>query len=653
MMNKNEKKSIAVDMVFAIEATANMASNFDAIKKNYIVPILKHFEDRSKPNTEIVNSNHSIRYVAVLFHSADQRPGHLTQCFLPVTNSQEFLKILDNIELKGGASETSAHITEGLATVLQAFMDLKEQESSKIVERFCFVISNSPPYRHNCVESYNYNGLSLNQIGEKFFENEIKLSIICPRHINSLRTLFIATSKIQSNLLNYAQDRRHLVLISGFSMPTEREPYPLIENSEQTEMNVVEPTEVNNESIYKILSPPNETTLNRNQLIGHEVRPQQRLVPAQKPPNPMVYAPKQPTRPIQTVPENQNFDKAREAADKILQAAASKPKFIWEGQIEWSLRLRNAHYNGQPPPRKIVACKIYQQVTSGQQDINTTHWQQKFTLSFIAPHLMQSVHDLMKPIAKIFFHFTPSAVPQLVESFQKQYGVVTLFSRPQNEEPKHAFVLCHQKNDDNSCIFQGFIPKNSTQILHALKKIYNNQSQHSQIRYPNQANRQYNVPPNTNVAVSNSINLVSSQPTNIRMNNIPGKSPHAAIQQRSHLGNAEIHTMQNQHNIQMSSINSSTMPSNSMTSGFNQMINTSINNNKPTTQMHMPNNISAGNRSTTHDPNMQRIMSHENSQVTGSINSQLSLNRQANNVQMQQQQTYMQHSNMISNNRRY
>ena len=101
-MNKNEKKSIAVDMVFAIEATANMASNFDAIKKNYIVPILKHFEDRSKPNTEIVNSNHSIRYVAVLFHSADQRPGHLTQCFLPVTNSQEFLKILDNIELKGG-----------------------------------------------------------------------------------------------------------------------------------------------------------------------------------------------------------------------------------------------------------------------------------------------------------------------------------------------------------------------------------------------------------------------------------------------------------------------------------------------------------------------------------------------------------------------
>ena len=46
MKVKTEAPLKTANLVFAVESTANMVSHFDQIKKNYILPILNHFEPK-------------------------------------------------------------------------------------------------------------------------------------------------------------------------------------------------------------------------------------------------------------------------------------------------------------------------------------------------------------------------------------------------------------------------------------------------------------------------------------------------------------------------------------------------------------------------------------------------------------------------------
>ena len=187
MVRPNESCTSS-NLVFVMESTANMVSNYEAIKKNYILPILKHFDDKASSKTELINHAHSMQIVLILFHSADHSLGYFTECFPPVLSSQELIKQLDAVVFAGGGTESYAHVTEGLANALEAFADLKEMNSTSATEQYCFVISNSSPYQSNCIDSSNFQGMSLLDIGEQFYQKEIKLSVICPRHINDLRT---------------------------------------------------------------------------------------------------------------------------------------------------------------------------------------------------------------------------------------------------------------------------------------------------------------------------------------------------------------------------------------------------------------------------------------------------------------------------------
>ena len=290
------------NLVFVIESTANMVSHFNQIKKNYIVPLLNYFEPAQGEGNCFESYIRS--YAIVLFHSDDKHPGFLTSCYEPTDTKNDFLKQLETIKFVGGGCETQSHIVEGLATAMYCFQDIAEmympENNDSQPDKFCFLITNSPPYKANCIENGMFKGLDLNQIGEKLQESNIKLSLITPRHINELRNFFVKVNSIsvnlKPNLLNYAHDRRHLVLFHGFNMPTEREPFLLtdeLQNSNnpmtakmEVKQDIKVPTPVNSEGVpsvgmSNIMSPM--TNVNTPNSVMSNKMPPQVLTPTSVP----------------------------------------------------------------------------------------------------------------------------------------------------------------------------------------------------------------------------------------------------------------------------------------------------------------------------------------------------------------------------------
>ncbi|XP_009860133.2 mediator of RNA polymerase II transcription subunit 25-like [Ciona intestinalis] len=228
-MVKEENTSSSIEVVIVVEATSNMVSHWDLLKKQYILPAVNHFHQQTNTSDELFTSANGNRYGLVLFHAADVVPQSLSQCFPPTRNVHTFIKTLDAIKFGGGGGEQYSHINEGLATALQLFNEFSATQSDPQVTKLCFVVSNTPPYHLPCVESFEYAGLTLNQITDKLSENGVSISVISPRNIVELQQVFLRGNSNQPSLMNYAQDRRHLVLISGFRLPTEREPVPVTE----------------------------------------------------------------------------------------------------------------------------------------------------------------------------------------------------------------------------------------------------------------------------------------------------------------------------------------------------------------------------------------------------------------------------------------
>jgi len=230
-MAAGDDDTFAYEIVFAVEATSNMVNHWESVKKQYICPIIQHFHKSSVSGNELLTNSFRNLYGLVLFYAADRTPDMLTECFSPYGNRWQFIKHLESIEFNGGGAEHHSYIAEGLATVLQLFDDMKHQQRNKRVERFCFIISNTPPYDLPVIESYAYSGMTYQNLMDKLRERGIKLSIICPHLIKELKQLFLLANDNPSQLMNYAQDKRHLVLISGFHLSLEKEPWQLTDNA--------------------------------------------------------------------------------------------------------------------------------------------------------------------------------------------------------------------------------------------------------------------------------------------------------------------------------------------------------------------------------------------------------------------------------------
>ncbi|KPM06388.1 hypothetical protein QR98_0048630 [Sarcoptes scabiei] len=145
-----------------------------------------------------------------------------------------------NLRFIGGAGDSSSHIVEGLCTALNLFDDLDslrsksnlnptQNENQSLsssfpsnlnVNKYCILICNSTPYLEPAYENQNYFGYTIEQLLNLMVEREINFSVFSPRKINFLYKMFENAGGRLLNALqrNFARDRRHLVLLNGFSL---------------------------------------------------------------------------------------------------------------------------------------------------------------------------------------------------------------------------------------------------------------------------------------------------------------------------------------------------------------------------------------------------------------------------------------------------
>lgn len=457
-------------VIFVVEGTANMVAHEEVLKRQYMRSIVQQFEKEStgsKP--ELSNLATPTQFVLVVFHSADKIGHETTECFLPVTTSREFLELLDSIAYTGGATESHAHIGNGLTTALQCFSDL--QESDAIADKYLFLLSNSLPYQRSFLDDS-----SISDIGEKIYKEGIKISIMCPRHINDLRSLFVTATRQTSKLYNYAWDRRQLVLLStGLKVPSDfKEPTLLTDVGDNSGAEFSAESQFSNNGVPKIVH--DEMMMSRQPNIIQYTKPDPDRVnkPPQLPsqqPNQMIRtsAAGQTTSAPPQIPGQgqEKYEKALKTANTILEAASNKYTthgVIWQGLIEWHERSQNAKII------KSAECQIRQQVAPNNPKLTTINWLPKLQIAFVPNNLLDQIKDRVVIKATIVFQLANAALGSLLaKNFNNQFGVVTLVQRTQAEESKHCFLKLIKQN--NKFVFQGQLPHKSVELLSAMREI--------------------------------------------------------------------------------------------------------------------------------------------------------------------------------------
>ncbi|CAG2165639.1 unnamed protein product [Oppiella nova] len=227
MVVSNGDQPVA-DVVFLVEATANLSPYVESLKTNYIIPTLEYFSGGPPDERDygFDNNYNCTLYALVSFMTVDCAPEPASQCFAPTTSSHRLLQWLDKIQFIGGAGESCSHITEGFSTALQVFDDftaLRENTASNIMAKttkHCILICNSPPYSVQTLESQTYSGLKIERLATLMSERNINFSVFSPRKMSFLYKLYEEAGGDLTHALNknFAKDKRHLVLLRGFSL---------------------------------------------------------------------------------------------------------------------------------------------------------------------------------------------------------------------------------------------------------------------------------------------------------------------------------------------------------------------------------------------------------------------------------------------------
>ncbi|XP_022903004.1 mediator of RNA polymerase II transcription subunit 25-like [Onthophagus taurus] len=217
----NGVQTLQSDIIFVVESTAINGAYINDLKTNYILPCIEYFSQGNNDEGSYISDNANSLYGIVTYQTADCLPQPMTDTIGPFNNATKFINAFDRLELIGGKGESHAHISEGLATALQCFDELKQKRDPNAnVQRHCLLICNSPPYLMPAMESQSYGGKTAEQLALILDEKNINLSIISPRKIPVLYKLFekAGGDLTVSQSKNYTKDPRHLVLLKGFSL---------------------------------------------------------------------------------------------------------------------------------------------------------------------------------------------------------------------------------------------------------------------------------------------------------------------------------------------------------------------------------------------------------------------------------------------------
>ncbi|XP_074872430.1 mediator of RNA polymerase II transcription subunit 25 isoform X3 [Carettochelys insculpta] len=214
---------MVADVVFVIEGTANLGPYFEALRKHYLLPAIEYFNGGPPAETDFGGDYGGTQYSLVVFNTVDCAPESYVQCHAPTSSAYEFLTWLDSIQFVGGGGESCSLIAEGLSTALQLFDDFKKmREQIGQTHKICILICNSPPYLLPAVESTTYSGYTTENLVQKIGERGIHFSVVSPRKLPALRTLFdkaVPSGMMETQPKDFSQDPRHMILIRGMVLP--------------------------------------------------------------------------------------------------------------------------------------------------------------------------------------------------------------------------------------------------------------------------------------------------------------------------------------------------------------------------------------------------------------------------------------------------
>ena len=226
------------DVIYVVEDTAALATNFDELLNNYLVKALEYFNGGSHSTVEKSWSSIecSSTFTLVLYKSATWRPDRLTVRRGPFSSAKKFFTSLEKIAFYGGEGETKSCASDGLANALHVFDELQSKRQNYLkaghpISQYVILVANSPAYDMPVQDIPTYMGKHVDEILKKFTERKIFFSVIAPRKIPQLIRMYQITggdlSKYKEtnnpNFVNYAKDGTQLVLLNGFEL--ERQPY--------------------------------------------------------------------------------------------------------------------------------------------------------------------------------------------------------------------------------------------------------------------------------------------------------------------------------------------------------------------------------------------------------------------------------------------
>lgn len=125
--DEKENKISSADVVFIIEATANLGAYIDVLKTNYIIPTLEYFCGYSLGEKSYVGDVgcSDALFALVAYHTASSAPEPASVCIGPTSSARKLLLWIDTLRFVGGGAENLGHMTEGLASALQIFDDFQ------------------------------------------------------------------------------------------------------------------------------------------------------------------------------------------------------------------------------------------------------------------------------------------------------------------------------------------------------------------------------------------------------------------------------------------------------------------------------------------------------------------------------------------------
>ncbi|XP_032093909.1 mediator of RNA polymerase II transcription subunit 25 isoform X2 [Thamnophis elegans] len=531
---------MVADVVFVIEGTANLGPYFESLRKHYLLPAIEYFNGGPPAETDFGGDYGGTQYSLVVFNTVDCAPESYVQCHAPTSSAYEFVTWLDSIQFVGGGGESCSLISEGLSTALQLFDDFKKmREQIGPTHKVCILICNSPPYLLPAVESTTYSGYTTENLVQKIGERGIHFSIISPRKLPALRILFeksVTGNMLETQLKDYSQDPRHMILIRGMVLPVGGAgatnnnlqpkqpvsqpppvPPPLPPAQPQVLPQVSQPYQVTQSTTLTAAQAAAQSAVEaaKNQKTNLSTRfpslntmqpafsqpPPQTLptgsVPAltQKLPassqsslvstvttgsgllvQPPVQASPQSGASAMTSgvpPNSMNVTQPTQAQIGAPQQSIPNKVMAWSGVLEWQEKPKPTSVDSNTKLTRSLPCQVY--VNQGE-NLKAEQWPQKLIMQLIPQQLLTTLGHLFRNSRMVQFHFTNKDLESLKGLYRimgNGFAGCVHFPHTTPCEVRVLMLLYSSKKK----IFMGLIPYDQSGFVNGIRQVITNHKQ--------------------------------------------------------------------------------------------------------------------------------------------------------------------------------